>query len=418
MSPVIDVFEVLLLLPVLLLIIWCGLLWFWRSTVCRCWQEPVLRRPVLVIESDDWGPGPGWHAERLAQVRQCLAHHRDAQGRTALMTLGVVLSAPDTAAMAQNGLSEYRRITLDDLRCRRLLEQMQAGARDGVFALQLHGMEHYWPPALLHAARQDESLRAWLTGDEFPPYEVLPSALQSRWIDGSRLPSQPLPEDEIRRAVAEETATWQLIFGQPPKVVVPPTFVWTQEVETAWVAAGVEVIITPGRRYTHRDAAGQPAAEEGPIHNGQIAGEETRYLVRDIYFEPERGHTAAQALEAASQRFLLGRPALLETHRSNFIGTEAECQQSLARLDELLCTALQRWPGLAFLSPEALARIYAEKPGEWCAVGLGARLHLLLRRLETVSRLRKLAWLTGLALPAALARVLTAPAARRAGVAA
>ncbi len=92
--------------------------------------------------------------------------------------------------------------------------------------------------------------------------------------------------------------------------------------------------------------------------------------------------------------------------------------QSLARLDELLRTALQRWPGLAFLSPEALARIYAVQPKEWCASGLGARLHLLLRRLESVPRLRKLAWLTGLAVPAALARALSAPAARRAGVAA
>ena len=139
--------------------------------------------------------------------------------------------------------------------------------------------------------------------------------------------------------------------------------------------------------------------------------------MRDIYFEPERGHSAAQALEAASRRFLLGRPALLETHRSNFIGTEADCQQSLARLDELLGTALQRWPGLAFLSPATLARIYADQPGEWCASGVGARLHLLLRRLETVSRLRKLAWLTGLVVPAALARAFTARAARRAGVA-
>jgi hypothetical protein len=333
------------------------------------------------------------------------------------MTLGVVLSAPDTAAMAQSGLDEYRRITLDDHRCRRLLEQMQAGVRDGVFALQLHGMEHYWPPALLHAASRDESLRAWLTGEEFPPYELLSPALQSRWIDGSRLPSQPLAADEVQRAAAEEVAAWQRIFGQPPKVAVPPTFVWTRAVEAAWVSAGVEVIITPGRRNTHRDASGQPVGEEYPIHNGQSTGEDARYLVRDIYFEPERGHTAAEALEAAHQRFQLGRPALLETHRSNFIGTVADCQQSLARLDELLCTALQRWPGLAFLSPAALARIYADHPAEWCASDLGARLHLLLRRLETVSRLRKLAWLAGLAVPAALVRALTARAARRAGVA-
>ena len=142
----------------------------------------------------------------------------------------------------------------------------------------------------------------------------------------------------------------------------------------------------------------------------------TRYLVRDIYFEPERGHTAAQALNAASRRFLLGRPALLETHRSNFIGDEAECRQNLARLDELLCTGLQRWPRLAFLSPTALGRIYADQPGEWCARSLGARLHVFLLRLERVSRLRKLAWLTGLAVLAALARTFTVRAARRAGV--
>jgi hypothetical protein len=122
-------------------------------------------------------------------------------------------------------------------------------------------------------------------------------------------------------------------------------------------------------------------------------------------------------LESAQQRFQLGRPALLETHRSNFIGTVADCEQGLARLDELLCTALQRWPGLAFLSPAALARIYADHPAEWCASGLGARLHLLLRRLGTVPRLRKLAWLTGLAVPAALVRAFTARAARRAEVA-
>ncbi len=409
--------ELFLFALLILPLSWAMVLWHWRATVRRCWQEPVLRRPVLVVESDDWGPGPDWHAERLAQVGQCLPRHRDAEGRAALMTLGVVLSAPDTDAMAENCLTEYRRITLDDARCRRLLEQMQAGARDGVFALQLHGMEHYWPPALLKAAVGDEGLRAWLTGAEFPPDEVLPSPLQSRWIDGSRLPSQPLAAAEILQAVALETSTWQLIFGQPPKVVVPPTFVWTQEVEAAWVAAGVEVIITPGRRYTHRDADGQPAAEGGAIYNGQSAGKMARYLVRDIYFEPTRGHTAAQTVEDASRRFLLGRPALLETHRSNFIGNEAEFSESLARLDKLLGTALQRWPRLAFLSPEALARIYADQPGEWCASGFGARMHMLLRRLERVSRLRKLAWLTGLALPAALARVLTASAAQRAGAA-
>ncbi|RLQ20763.1 glycosyl hydrolase [Seongchinamella sediminis] len=408
-----ELFIFLLLVP----LSWAAVLWHWRATVCRSWQEPVLCRPVLVIESDDWGPGPDWHAERLAQIGQCLVNHRDAENRPALMTLGVVLAAADTAAMAQNGLADYRRVTLDDARCSRLLKQMQSGAREGFFALQLHGMEHYWPPILLREARHDNRLRAWLTGEQFPPYEVLPSALQSRWIDGSQLPSRPLAAGEISQAVVEETTTWRRIFDRSPSVVVPPTFVWTTEVEKAWGASEVEVIITPGQRYTHRDAAGQPATEEGRIYNGQISPEGARYLVRDIYFEPERGHTVARVIEDVSLRFMLGRPALLETHRSNFIGNDGEFTKNLACLDELLVSACKRWPALAFLSPEALAHIYVDQPREWVASSLWVRLHVLLRRLERVSRLRKLVWLTGLFVLAACARVITTPAARRAGVA-
>jgi hypothetical protein len=326
----------------------------------------------------------------------------------------VVLGAPDTTAMAAHGLAEYRRVRLDDPRCGALLETMRSGAGDGVFALQLHGMEHYWPPALLRAAQQDDGLRAWLTGEAFPPCEVLPPALQSRWVDGARLPSQPLAEAEIHQAVAEETAAWRDVFGQLPRVVVPPTFVWTGEVEAAWRAAGVAVIITPGRRYTARDAAGRPAAVDATLYSGQGAGGGACYLVRDIYFEPLLGHRAAGVLEAAATRFSLGRPALLETHRSNFIGDEAQCRQSLGQLQELLDAALRRWPGLAFLSPDTLARLYREQPPDWCVQGRAARLHVCLRRLRTVSRLRKLSWLTGFALPAVLAGVLTGPAARRA----
>ena len=121
-------------------------------------------------------------------------------------------------------------------------------------------------------------------------------------------------------------------------------------------------------------------------------------------------------MEDMTLRFVLGRPALLETHRSNFIGKKAEFSKNLACVDELLFAASQRWPALSFLSPAALAQIYANKPEEWCAKGFGVRLHILLRRLQRISRLRKLALLTGLALAAALARTLTAPAVRRAGV--
>ncbi|MEM6579659.1 MAG: glycosyl hydrolase [Pseudomonadota bacterium] len=408
--------ELLLILLLAVLLSWVILLWKWRHTIYGCWHEPVLRRQVLIIESDDWGPGPDWHAERLASLRQRMARYVDADGRPALMTLGIVLSVPDTAKLATNGLAEYQRLTLKHDRCSRLLQQMKAGMLEHVFALQLHGMEHFWPGALLEEARHNNSVREWLTSEQFPKQALLPSSLQSRWIDGSYQPSQPLSKRDIQRAVAEEIGAWEHVFGSTPKVAVPPTFVWTQEVEAAWISKGIEVVVTPGRRFTHRDTNGQPAADApGRIYNGQKVGESAQYLVRDIYYEPERGHTEEQALNAANERFLLGRPALLETHQSNFIGSDSEFEQHLGSLERLLSIALERWPALAFISPKQLADVYLERKNSWVATGLQTRLHFMLRRLGAESRLRKLAYLTGIAAPAALALMLTAPAMKRSG---
>ncbi|MFN2337755.1 MAG: glycosyl hydrolase, partial [Gammaproteobacteria bacterium] len=128
------------------------------------------------------------------------------------------------------------------------------------------------------------------------------------------------------------------------------------------------------------------------------------------------GHAPAKVLAEARRRFRLARPALLETHRSNFVGSETDFEHSLAQLDTLLADALRDCPDLRFLSPRELARLYRDRPAEWCVHSRWIRLHLWLRRLAALPRLRKLAWLSGLALPAALLWWLSAAPARRAGI--
>jgi hypothetical protein len=39
------------------------------APVRAAWREPVLRHPVLIIESDDWGPGPAQQAKPSAAWR-------------------------------------------------------------------------------------------------------------------------------------------------------------------------------------------------------------------------------------------------------------------------------------------------------------------------------------------------------------
>jgi hypothetical protein len=186
------------------------------------------------------------------------------------------------------------------------------------------------------------------------------------------------------------------VMEVPPKVVVPPTFVWTREVERAWAAHGIDCVVTPGWRYTKRDGHGLPAGDEGPLLNGDGAGGIT-YLVRTDYFEPARGRDASYALRALDRAAAEGRPALLENHRDNFIGDPSTCQSSLRELDRLYREALVRHPDLRFLSTWELGRILQARDPEWLITVLPERLGFCWARLRHSGRLWKWMSLTGLA---------------------
>lgn len=390
---------------------WLILGWHYRELLRRLWREPVLRRPVLILESDDWGPGPDSHARALSALVDLLLRHRDVTGRPALATIGVILGVPDAPAMRSDAEGGYRRLTLAEPAQQPMREALQHGVRSKALALQLHGLEHLWPDAFVTALREPGSaVRAWLEQGDGTHTEGLPSPLQSRWTDAATLPSQEIPPADIHRAAQEEVALFEQIFGSPPEVAVPPTFVWSAEVERAWAAAGVRCIVTPGRRLTCRDAAGRPAGEDRTMLNGERGDGDIAYVVRDLYFEPARGHRCADVLPRIREHFRLGRPALLETHRSNFIGSDEQTRSALSEIDALYRALLHEYPDLRFMSTAELARVVAQRDARMLATSLGQRLHCWLLRLSRRSRLRKLGWLTGIGLPLLLCYLLTRPA--------
>jgi len=389
----------------------CALLAFvYRRAFADAWAEPVLRVPVLILESDDWGYGPVEQAQRLDRVVELLARFRDSRGSHPVMTLGVVLGGPDTDRIRANGCRTYHRVTLADPRLTTVRDAMLRGVARGVFALQLHGMEHYWPACLMHAALTDEKLRDWLTRSGFPCTEALPSPLQSRWIDVSTLPSKPLPVDQVAAAAAEEIAAFTEVFGASPKVVVPATFVWTDAVESAWADAGARVVVTPGLRNESRDAEGRVVPGEHSYFNAATGPRGVLYIVRDCYFEPSLGHTHRSAIQALQCNTRIGRPTLLEIHRVNFIEEERPTQHALEEVTRLLDAACAQFSDLQFMDTAALAQHYRDR-SELVETRIGARIHFLLRRLAKISRLRKLAWATFIILPAWLAYLVTRPAA-------
>lgn len=367
-----------------------GLLLAFRRPLLALWREPVLRHPVLVIESDDWGVGPPEQAGALRELAGILCRHRDCEGRPALMTLALVLARAEPESL----LGAHRRRELDHPEFAEVLRAIEAGERQGCFALQLHGHEHYWPQALLAAAAEDPAVRAWVA-DPAAPTEDLPSALQSRWTDATRLPSAALAEAEVDAAVDAEVAAYRRILGRGPEVVVPPTFLWTARVEQAWAKAGIHTVVTPGERLAARDAAGRPAGAWGRVRNAERGAGGVRYLVRDVYFEPAFGHRAERLLAGVAARRAQGRPALVETHRCNFIGEPLSAARHLEELDSALGQALARHPDLRFLDTATLGVALAGRDPAWCEQAWRPRLAAWAARLPGLPRFWSLARLTG-----------------------
>ena len=376
----------------------------WRGIVAA-WREPVLSRPVLIIESDDWGAGPVEQAAAIRQISRLLEKFADRDRRRPVMTLGMVLAAADGEKTLSSG--DYHRQEISTRTHGPLLEAIKSGVEAGVFSIQLHGMEHYWPPALLLASKTDKAVMDWLGGAPQLPAEELPSPLQSRWVDASILPSRRLDANAVQQAAQEEVNTFQQIFGTVPRVAVPPTFIWTEDVENAWAGAGVAAVVTSGSRFETRDESGRPAGQGRAIYNGQFGENNIVYLVRDEYFEPSLGHTAIQALGGLSAKTRLGRPTLYETHRFNFLGSEAKKNKTLEELERLLSMAVKQYPDLAFLSSIKLATILKTRDPAWLDLWSRRRMHVWISRLGELPRLRKLGWLTGWIVPAGLLWRLT-----------
>ena len=395
---------ILLWLAGVVILIW----WQYKQTLRLLWLEPVFRNPVLIIESDDWGPGPDIHAERLNRLVEILSAHQDSRGRHPMMTLGVVLAVPDTHRIRQENLRHYYRLYLANPRFDRIHETMQAGVASRVFAIQLHGMEHFWPPSVLAAARTDSNLRDWLTGNELPDTEDLPSHLQSRWTDCSSLPSSPIPKDGIETAAKEEVEAFRAVFGYKPRVAVPPTFVWNEVVERAWYSAGVRVVVTSGQRYERRGQDGRLQAISSSLRNGQMSPAGVMYIVRNGYFEPAMGHTAQLVLETIDRNRKTARPTLLETHRFNFTGEPDVAESAYQELETLFAEALALYPDLAFMSTEELAKGLSKSVPSLVETRTKRRIHVWLQRLREIPRVRKLAWLSGLIIPAFIFFLATA----------
>jgi len=340
-----------------------GILILWkRELLHQTWQEPYLKEPVVIIESDDWGPGPDSHSEAFESLTRMLAKHRDYYDRPAVLTANIVLSVPKASAILSDNFKSYARTTLDE-GFSNMLAVFKKAIHQGVLVPQLHGREHFHPDGLMRLAMGGRNeIMSRLAEDGWCDWESLESPLQAHYVDCSNLPSRNLSQNHQNDIVSDAVDIFNRTFDQESRSTVAPCFLWDDATEKAWKSNGIRYIQTSGYRCTGRDQNANYVQNPKIIRFGTKNKFEQIYLVRNVMYEPADGRTLNGCWHEVVNAFRQCLPAVISTHRYNFTNDDNMKRQALAGLDEIFNRIELNYQFRRYIASPEL--------GEWLETGI------------------------------------------------
>lgn len=354
-------------------------------------------RKLVLFESDDWGSirtpsravlnhltACGDSAARnafiahdslerkedLERLFSALDRFRDKNGAPPCMTANFAVANPDFERIKPNeGIyhyepfyQTYERLYGADNGILELLRQAEAA---GLCKPQLHAREH------LNVARWMRSLRSGETDTML--------AFQNCMIDvgASYTPRQrygymdalntdnPAELSDLKEILTDAARIFEEAFGYRSKTFVASCFVWRPEIEPVLTRLGIEAIQTDFYQLICY-GKGTTGLQKRPHYTGQRSRSGLIYMVRTCEYEPAYGRSIEQSvdrcLDQIGNAFSAGKPAIVDTHRFNYIGTldPQGAAQRLMGLHELLAKLLKLYPDAEFISADKLSDLMAK----------------------------------------------------------
>jgi hypothetical protein len=356
------------------------------------------RRRIVVIESDDWGAAriqdtrvfnelatrnpllekdliSRYDAletnEDLEALLEVFGSVKDCNGRPAVLTADSIMANPDYDRIAASGYQKYfyepfTRTLERYPRSNRVMQLIEQGREAGIYHPQFHGREHVnirqWLTALqqgnldlLHAFRQGV-FGIPFRGENKKRRNIV-SALD--FEDPSDIPV-------LHGILADGMQLFEQLFGFRSESFIATTYVWHQQMEAALLEGGVRYL--QGIPYQYIPNPGGAWYKKKFHYTGQHNRLGQTYLVRNVFFEPslvaKRQDWVGDCMKRIAMAFAWGKPAIICTHRVNFIGAlvEKNRTENLAMFRELLHGMIQRWPDIEFMRSDQLGRVMEGLP--------------------------------------------------------
>lgn len=344
------------------------------------------KRKIILFESDDWGSirvpsskvkgllldkGIRLNSlsyncydslaseEDLVFLFDVLLKVKDIRGNPAKFTVNTVVANPDFDKIKESNFTKYYfepfTVTLKRYpEHQKSFELWKEGMAAGVFKPQFHGREHLnvtrWMEALYNNSGHTRlafdyrmfDLSTSLTPSENSFMEAL------NYIEHNELRFH-------QNSLIEGTELFEKIFGYKSTSFIAPCYMWSNDLNHTLRKCGIRVF--QGGIFQFQPTGGR--FKKAIHYTGQKNALGQYFLVRNVSFEPSENPSfdwVGSALSQIANAFLWHTPAIISTHRMNYIGyiDPENRQRNLTLLGQLLKTIKRRWPDVEFMSSDQL----------------------------------------------------------------
>jgi hypothetical protein len=167
----------------------------------------------------------------------------------------------------------------------------------------------------------------------------------------------PSSKEFIERSILEGLNLFKKQFGFSSKTVIAPNYTWTLEQEKLLFSEGVKYMqgMLRQRISVNHDLPYKYTKR----FSKRVSKNSIGYLRRNVFFEPSQtksNYSTDKALSRIDMAFRVSKPAVIGTHRVNFIGVhdKKNRDKNLILLKDLLKNIVKKWPDVIFLSSDEI----------------------------------------------------------------
>lgn len=309
------------------------------------------------------------HPTDLDELFSILHSHKDHKGNSPIFTANFLVANPDFKLCKEGDFKEYKYKTLiETYEEYGILNEMQRllfdGIDQGFWFPQYHGKEHLQPIRWLKCVNNNEYERLAAESDSLPGIPLDKSKGKYTRYNAAFDFWSIEEQEDVNYNALKGLELFKETFGFEPVSFAPSQSVVGIEILKKLSNNGIR-LNKAGAHFLPRLISNQRKMKQ------EFWGYNVDYSMfvsrSNANFEPSSGSIdwVDECLWEISNAFLFKKPAVISTHRVNYIGglNQKNRDDSLRKLNKLLTELLRKFPDVEFVHSAQLARIMIESNG-------------------------------------------------------